>query len=731
MHKKWFKITLQAFAIIVFFCFGPYAFAAENQVDFTADNLEHDDAAQIVTAHGNVELIQGQQILHADQVTYDLQNDIVTAIGNVSLLDKDGQVHFADYVQLQDQMKSGFVNALTSYLLEGSRFRAEEGQRVNETRHVMKNASFTPCKTCMENPDKVPTWQIVASELVHDEAAGSVTYENARLELWGVPVGYTPFFSHPDPGIEQKSGFLRPSAGWNSNLGTYATGQYYWGFDMTKDAKLAVTPTSKQGVLVQPEYRQRFENGYIDLNPSAAFNSDRTEIDGRVEEDLTRGHLEGVGRFDLNDKWRAGFDVMKTSDKEYLRLYDISNENVLQNILYFERFDNRDYTNINAQHYQDVRLNIDEDQPDVLPSITHSVMGAPESFLGGRLEGQLGLLGLKRADDDGQDVNRLSGEIGWRYDSITDFGLSMVNYVTSRVDYYHVRDFEAAQTDPLLDDTNSEARIFPQLYSEVSYPLIKPGQGRDYMLEPRLAFTTSTQPNEEDLPNEDSQDIRLDALNLFSANRYPGEDLQDSGTRATYGLGAGIFEHEGSVAKVFLGQSYRLDDNTFYPDGSGLEDDYSDIVGNVHLNWHDPRIFLDYRFQLDNQNLSPQRHELQANAQFDRAGFSTRYTYAAGIPGTFYPNSREQLQIGGRYIFTPNWHMDSSVLYDLGEEQGLRKANIGFGYTDDCFNFTLRGIRAVTDRSTGESDITLLAQIGFKYLGEFSSPKILLAAEEE
>ena len=714
--------------MIVLTCGAALAQGSDAPVDFTADTLTHDDATQIVTATGNVELIQEEQILNADQVTYDLTQDLVVATGNVSLLDSEGQVHFADRVELSNQMKDGFVTALVSYLGDGSRFRADEGERINQNKHVMRNASFTPCKTCLEDLDKDPTWQIKADEVIYDEVEGSVKYDNARLELMGVPIAYTPYFSHPDPQIEQKSGFLRPDAGWDSNLGFYGSGTYYWGLDMTKDVALMVQPTSRQGVLLQPEYRQRFENGYINLDPSIAFFSDRTEVDGRVERNLTRGHLEGRGRFDLTDTWRSGFDVMKTTDDEYLRLYDISNENVLQNTIYAERLSGRNYTNINAQHYQDVRINFAADQPDVLPSMTHYMVGAPESFLGGRFDGEFGVLGLKRGDE-GQDVYRASAEGGWRFDHITDFGLSLNNRLSSRVDYYYVQDFAGAPRGVSADDTVSEARFFPQLHTEATYPLVKTGAENQYVIEPKLAFTAGSQSNETDIPNEDSQDIQLDALNLFASNRFPGEDLQDSGTRVTYGLGAGLYEDDGSQARVFFGQSYRFDDDNNYPDGSGLEDNYSDYVGSFQMNFNDPNIFVDYRFQLDNDNLSPQRHELQASGNLSAFTFGARYTYAAGIPGTLYPDSREQMYVSGNYRFNPNWNFESNVLYDLGEEPGLRKARAGFGYTDDCFNFGLYGGRSVTDRTTGESEVTLLARIGFKYLGQFTSPQILLAAE--
>src|SRR4051812_24091683 len=74
-------------------------------VSFTAKSLAHDDDHQTVTAIGDVELVQGMQILRADKMVYYLAEDRVTAIGNVSLLDERGDVHFAEYVELHNHMK--------------------------------------------------------------------------------------------------------------------------------------------------------------------------------------------------------------------------------------------------------------------------------------------------------------------------------------------------------------------------------------------------------------------------------------------------------------------------------------------------------------------------------------------------------------------------------------------------------------------------------------------------
>lgn len=702
----------------------------EQPVNLTADKISHDDTAQIITARGDVELIQGDRILHADTVTYDLQSDRVTALGNVSLMDSDGRVHFAEYLELTNQMKDGFVHGLTSLLEDGSRFVAVEVERKDETKVTMRDAYFTPCKVCEDNPDKKPLWRIKADKVEYDQDKGSVKYKNAKLELLGVPLAYTPFLSHPDPGIKQRSGFLRPGAGWNSETGAYAQVGYYWAIDEHKDMTLQVRPTNLQGVLNEVEYRQNFANGYIRLNPTVAFGSDRTEEDGRIEEGLTRGSIKGTGRFDINDKWRAGFDVHRASDKEYLRLYDISDDNVLENIAYAERFSDRNYSNINVQQYQDVRLGNRDEQPDVVPSAYHSMIGAPKSLLGGRLSGELSAVGLKRSDD-GQDVDRIGGEVAWQHNYIAPIGVVSETKALTRVDYYNVRDSEAALLDPTQSSKVSEARVFPQFQTDISYPLVKNASLAQYVIEPRAAFTSSKQvENDKGIPNEDSEDIQLDASSLFATNRFPGEDLQDDGTRVTYGLGVGGYGHDGTSIRAFVGQSYRFDDDNLFPQGSGLEENNSDYVGQIATSFNG-NFDIDYRFQLDEHNLDPSRHEVQAEGAFRDLNWNARYTYAKAVQGTGINETREQVQSGLAYKLNDNWRVTANGLLDLGEQPGLRRAGAGILYSDECFNFGVQGVRRITNRTTGQSETSILMRLGFKYLGEFNVPQILIGETQE
>src|SRR3546814_11324881 len=55
-----------------------------------------------------------RSILLADAVSYNEKTDTVSASGNVVLLEPSGEVVFANYVELTDDMKNGFIENIRS-----------------------------------------------------------------------------------------------------------------------------------------------------------------------------------------------------------------------------------------------------------------------------------------------------------------------------------------------------------------------------------------------------------------------------------------------------------------------------------------------------------------------------------------------------------------------------------------------------------------------------------------
>ncbi len=690
-------------------------------VDLTADHLEHDEVTQTITASGNVELVQAGRILRADQVRYELNTDRVMAKGNIILTEPNGDVHFAEEVKLSREMQEGFVTGLQTYLAEGGRFIASEGHKQGE-KVYMKNASYTPCE-CDEDEDGNPAWQIKAKEIIYHEDENRVSYKNARFELFGVPVAYTPYLSHPDGKVKRKSGLLPPTFGFDSQLGAVMTSKYYWDIAPHKDATTGVMLSTSEAPVAIAEYRHRFNKAELELNGSVT-RSERTDsvagVDVEQDDDF-RGHFFADGLWDIDNKWRAGLGLELTSDDQYLRQYDFSSKDVLENEVYVERFSGRHYSAGRLLAFQDLRIGeARTDQPNVVPEVETHVIAEPGTFLGGRLSASASVLGLQR-DGDGQDVNRAVLEGGWQRRHVMNSGLVNTLDTSLRGDLYRVHDKQSAVVGSGRNSSGSETRLFPQVHLLTSYPLAKQFEKTQAVIEPVVALTLAPNINvvDTDIPNEDSQDVQIDASNLFEPNRFPGKDRIEDRSRVTYGVRTGLYGYQGSHADVFIGQSHRFDDkDNPFPDGSGLSRQDSDVVGQMSA-LYDNRYGMNYRLQLDSQNLSSNRHEFDGYANWDRFQLGSRYLFAKALEGTDISESREQVESNVLYDLTESWRLSGGALYDLGEDQGLRQAIFGFDYSGCCLSFSVRAERNLTTEASGDSSTDIMFRVGLKGLGEF------------
>lgn len=690
-------------------------------VDFAADNLQHSGDSRTIIASGNVEIEQDGRILKADEMIYDLENDTVVAKGNVVLTEPSGDVYFADSFTLRRSMKEGFVAGLEGYLSGGGKFTADEGRRLSDKRIVMSNASYTVCE-CEEDEDGNPAWNIKAKEVTYDSEEHRVYYKNAKFEVFGVPVFYTPRLSHPDNTVKRKSGFLTPSFGYDSDIGANMTQQYYWDIAPDKDATFGVLATTDESPVGLLEYRQRFGNADLQFNGSVTY-SDRTDdingVEFRAEEEL-RGHVFAEGGWDINEKWRSGLSIEYASDDQYLNQYNFSGEDVLESEMYVERFDDRNYTTARLLAFQDLRI-LEEavDQPNILPEIYTSFYGEPNALLGGRWELQGSALGLTR--EDGQDMNRFIGQAGWQRRYVTGFGLVNTFDASVRGDAYHVTDRDIATGGSGRSSNTTETRVTPRASLITSFPLAKQYKKSNLLIEPVVAMHLAPDIEEEenDIPNEDSQDVQLDISNLFSQSRFPGYDLIEDRSRITYGLRTGLYGFDGSFLRGFIGQSYRLDevDNPF-PAGSGLDRQESDIVGQVAADYQG-RYGIDYRFQIVGDTMNSARHEADFYADLHPFHFDARYLFAQALEGTNITESREQGRLAAGVNLTENWHVFSDVIYDLGEDDGLREAWFGIDYSGCCVSYSLSAKRNITDDASGESGTEVMFRMGLKGLGQF------------
>ena len=684
-------------------------------VVLTADAISYASDAELVTARGNVELSQGGRTLLTDLISYDIGAGTVTAMGNIILIEPTGDAIFADALELDDQLKDGFVDGVGVLLDDDTRIAAVQGVRSDGERTTLDRAVYSPCEVCEDGGD--PLWQIKAERVVHDSVSRTVAYRNARLELLGVPVLYTPYFYHPDPTVERRTGFLAPGFGSSSELGLTLETPFYIDLAPNRDLVLSPLFTTDAGVLLGATYRdlQRFGLTEIEGAVTSTDAAGKRDADGNLQPrdgNEVRGHVDAQGRYNPNDTDRVGFDLRLASDDSFLRRYDISNSNVLENRGFVERFGTRSYAGLNVYGFQSLRERDDQDEiPFVLPLAEVQAFGPRDRF-GGRSDLGVSVLGLGR--QEGLDTRRFSAEGGWQLPQIGRFGDVRTLRLSLRGDIYNTDGNPETLGDD--GDTNTTGRVVPSLAADWGLPLVGETGRWAHVIEPRVAFSfTPSNLNKSSIPNEDSRVFEFDETNLFEAERFTGIDRVESGASLAYGLN---FDSLGPAAwqvAGVVGQVVRTGPDDLFPDGSGLEDELSDIVGRVEVR---PSEWLDvgYRFRLDKSSSTFRRSDLTLGFGPPRLRFDIQYLRLSDELPEQDLRRRQELVAGVRLQMLDSLAVGVRTRRDLEEDRTV-STQYGLIYTNPCLVLVAGLEQSFNQLGELDDEVTFQLRVTFRGLG--------------
>ncbi|MBR9973282.1 LPS-assembly protein LptD [Magnetospirillum sulfuroxidans] len=696
---------------------------AEEPVQLNADQILHDRELGIVTAKGRVEIVQTNHTLVADTVSYNLKQDIISASGNVIITEAKGEVVFADYFELTGDFKDGVAKEIKVILADASRLSAANGTRTGGNLTDFNNGIYTACEPCRRHPDRRPLWELKAERVTHNQAEQEIEYRDAWLEFAGIPVFYTPYMAHPDPTVRRRTGFLIPSAGQSSNLGTNIATPYFWAIADNQD--LTFTPrflfpssgASKvpnldnkgrsilQRVVLAGEHRWQGAEGETRTN--ASLTADKYSAD-------LRGHIDASGRFDLSNVWRAGYQVQRSSDDTYTGIYGYSfqrNQPWLTSRPYLEGFGRRNYALVEGLAYQGLREQDDPgSSPLVLPHATFSHIGMPSSR-GGYWSVDADTLSYARSE--GLAANRVSTQVAWnrpflgRMGDMTDFTASL------RGDAYHADH---------LDDNQGSAnsgRVIPQVALNWRQPFFRSSATMPQIIEPLLMIAASPNGgNPRNIPNEDSQSFELDEINALSPNRMTGLDRVEGGIRGGYGLRWSAYPRRGGFITGQLAQGWRArKDSTFAP-GQGFDDYLSDYVGRLDIA-PTGNVALLNRIRLDKDSLEVRRNENTLSLGSPLLRLNTTYLMLekSGDSGQTF-DRRHALVNSLSSNISRYWSVMAQVSSDLLDGGDIQSWGGKATYSDECFAFVTNFRRTTTNDRDDYSGYELTFNIVFKTLGD-------------
>lgn len=674
-----------------------------------AGAIDYDSRQEIVTATGGVSIVQGERALSAREIQYFVREDRVVAIGDVTLLEPGGEVVTADRAELSDGLKRAVADRLGLRLADGSLLVGREVNRVAGAKTVLRDGVFSPCEACAEHPERPRLWRLRARKVEHDEVARDINYEDVTLEIAGAPVAYLPYFSHPDPTVERRSGVLAPTLFFGGEFEAVAQTPYYWSLGPDEDLTFKPYFTIKSAPVAAFDYRRLYESGRIDFDASLGM-LDRTDLAGDKAADKVRGHAFLGGEFALDDTWRLKFDGRVASDDSYLETFSIEDDDVLRSQLAVEGFWRESYVRVGAFAAQDLREFADQnDTPIALPEATARLVGAPTPY--GYAFADLDARALER--ESGTDSQSASAKLGWRAPIITDGGQRFDLEASLRGDAYNIRNGQAVGA----GGADNVYRADPRAVVGWRFPVVQRNSWGSLILEPRVqAVAALDDVDNDDVPNEDSRAVEFDESNFFEPDRFPGRDLIDDGQRVDYGLTATTALFNGGVFSGFVGQSYAFTPGAFYA-ASGMNGRASDIVTAVNLA---PAPWLDFawRTRLDRSELDVRRNEVSIGAGTERARVSVAYVEIdSEAQGPEISQPAHQARLSAAIGLTEHWRIRGAHHRDIADNKSLLWS-AGLTYRDECISVDLGYVRDfVSQADGGGSEDKVLLKINFKHLG--------------
>ncbi len=753
----------------------PAKAGADQQMLVRADEIDYDYTNDRVSAVGNVQIYYSGSTLESDRVIYDQKTKRLHAEGNVRLTDADGKITYGQIIDLSDNFRDGFVDSLRLDLPEQTRVASSRAQRTSGNFTVFENGVYTACEPCKDDPLKPPEWQVKAARIIHDQGEQMLYFEDARIEFYGVPLAYMPYFSAPDPTVKRKTGFLMPLLSTSSLYGVGMTVPYYWALAPDYDVTIAPLITSRQGPLLQGEWRQRLVDGSYNIRAAGIFQLDRQQFAaaGDTPGDRSfRGSVESSGQFNLSDKWIWGWDTTVLTDKTFLNDYRLSqissNNGSLSSVLpvpdyalsqlYLAGRGDRSYFDARTMYmYGFSSSDVQSQIPVVLPVIDHDYT-VDQPILGGELSFHSNLTSITRQSADFDPISaqaistglctlntadpsavnktncvlrgvpgtytRFSTEADWRRTFIDPYGEMFTPFFSLRADVASVQVSNQPGVSNYINTGGTDiARAMPTAGLEYKYPFISVQSWGTQTIEPTaqvILRPNESQPNA--LPNEDAQSLIFDDSNLFKVDKFSGWDRVEGGGRVNAGLQYNAQFNRGGNVNFLFGESYQLFGlNSFAVGGltntgvdSGLDTTRSDYIARASYQPNSTYMFTS-RFRFDQSTFAVQRMELETSANFGRWNTTIMYGDYAAQPALGL-DERQGILANGRFKLNPNWVLLGGVQYDLKAEK-ISQTQVGVGYIDDCLILALNYMTSYSYSGSTAANNTVFLQLSLRTLG--------------
>ena len=623
--------------------FGKTFIRIEDKYYVYSNNLFYDRKLQkIYTDKETIIKDKKQNVFNLeDNFVFDINNEIITS-DKTNIIDNNNNEYGFEKakIDLKNNAIAGKelkVNFMDSYFgnPDNDPILKGRGATSNENKTKIYKAVFTTCNT--ENK-KCPGWEIQSEEFTHDKINKVFEYKNSWLKIFDKKVLYFPFFSHPDPSVERKSGFLTPVYGGSDNFGSWINIPYFKVINEEKDLTFNPRIYADDKIILQSEYRQAFENS--NLISDFSFNNDGKN---------TNTHLFAKIDGNLNSKTKFDFKYQDVTNDNYLKIHNLSDSSpIIENesllTTQFKITKNiDDNTNLDTSFtvYEDLSKRDSDRFQYILPNFTYTKnITIPNSYNGNY---KFISSGFQKNYDTNKYESLLINDFLFESNNIISESGLLNNYDLL------IKNFNSYTENSSSYTEKEDYEVFGSILLKTSFPLKKVNEYSQNYLKPIMAIRYS--PN--NTKNISDKDVRLNYNNIFSLNRIGTNEIVEGGKSVSLGL---EYEKRNLLDKKIIGfniaNSISGKKNNNLPTKSKLNETRSDFVGSLSYNPNDILNF-DYNFSYDN-NLDGSNYD-SVSASINVNNFVTNFNFIS-----------EDGEIGNNEIIT------NTTTFKLNNENNLK-----------------------------------------------------------
>ncbi|MBI3230508.1 MAG: LPS-assembly protein LptD [Burkholderiales bacterium] len=672
-------------------------------VTMQAEQTEGRPAREVIL-RGNAEIVRDKTKVTADEVIFKQVDNEIEAQGKVNMRRFD-DFYTGDKLKLNLDSGAGFILAPTYKLeLNHAQGHAEKVNFIDQENAEIVNGTYSTC----ESND--PAWYLKSDTLNLDFGRDVGSAGKTLVYFKGVPILGTPAMSFPLTSA-RRTGLLPPSIGATSTGGVEFTLPYYFNIAPNRDLTLFPKLISRRGFQLGMNAR------YLGQTYQGETNIEVLPNDRKA--DRTRYSIASLSRHDFLPGASFSWNLNKASDDNYPNDFAGSGVTNPQRQLIRElRLDYAgSYWNTwarvqNFQILQDAGSLLDPtltvDRPyDRLPELGFSALRRDVAGLDLQMEMQWAR--FWHPDKTRGQRLVINPQISYPI-------LSPAYFFTPKLSL-HVSRYQIDQRAKGETGDSSLARVVPTFSIDSGLQFERStsffGRNVTQTLEPRLFYVNTPYREQKQFPLFDSAEAGFNFAQLFSENRFTGNDRISDANQITAALVSRVLETDGAERLRFaLGQRFyfRNQKVALDPNGTEVKDSRSDLLlsasGTLSPQWN-----FDSGLQY-----SVSKHQVYA-ANYG-VQWQPKAKHVVNAEYRYLRNSFELLNLSGQWPIANRYFAVGRISYSLPERQTV-KSLAGFEYNADCWVFRFAAQRFST--STNGATTTLFLQLELNGLSRIGS----------